>query len=249
MDTSIIYSTVKELAEQAGVTQRKVRDHVNDGLLDSTLGLKTGMKYTHRNKEVGLTVRQNKCNRLLFTPDQVEAYVDLMKNSPEGDGRAHPKPRVVRKGSRHEKGYSCNLAGKFCGVSGATIRSAVKAGFIKSLNVNPIKIREEELRAYKAALKDRMSLMDASKILLITLPGVRSMAESGRLEQVFKHMVNVYVSRKAVNKMAEKYQETHRAGNPRIRAKRENILREAYRTADQPVKAGLIKFAGELNDH
>lgn len=210
MDTSIIYLTLAELAEKAGVTQRQVREHVKEGLLDSTLGEKTGMRYKNHG-DTGLVVKQNSCQRLLFTPDQAEAYSDLMRTTPPEDKRKHPEPRQLRKGHKYEEGYNCSLAGRYCGVSDVTIRSAVKAGFLQTIKTNPIKIDEGDLKKYKKALDDRMSLKDASRILQVTCSGIRSMVESGRLERVFKHMGIVYVSRKAVSKMAEEYARTHRA--------------------------------------
>jgi len=214
MDTSIIYLTVKELAKEAGVPQAQVRQHVQEGLLDSTVGQNTGRYYRaydayDNSEQTEVAVSQATCRAYLFTPDQVEAYVDLMKDFVPEDGRKnaeHPK----HEGSKANKGLSCELAAKVCGVSGTTIRMAVKAGAIKTLNKMPIRISMYIAKKYAKELEDRIALGEASMLLNMTTSGVRSLISAGRLTRTFPYMGQIYLSRKEVNAAAQRYTETHR---------------------------------------
>jgi len=220
MDDSIIYLTVKELAEEAGVTPAQVRKHVKEGLLDSTIGQNTGMYYKNNPQYGGVVVTQGKCRAQLFRPDQVEAYVDLMKDFIPEDGRKgaeHPR----RSGTEANKGLSCELASKMCGISGATMRTAVKVGAIKVLNKMPIRISKHVVEKYAADMEDRVTLKEAAEIMGMTVSSIRSLVESGHLERVFCYMSYVYLSGKQVNAAAEKYKKTHvptpRGAYPQLR--------------------------------
>lgn len=210
MDTSVIYLTVEELAKAAGVTPRQVRVHVKEGLLDNTVGQETGMQFSKREEEMYTRVRRKTCTKLLFTPDQVEAYVDLMKDYRSEDNRKNNKGGHTTRAKKGTPGYSCELVAKFCGTATSTIRTAVKAGHLKTLKGSPIRISKYTMEKYKVALDDRMLLPEAAGLLKVTVSAVRSMIHSGRIKQVFAHLGNTYVSGEAIIEMAKQYEETHR---------------------------------------
>lgn len=196
VDTSVMYTTVKELAALAGVSHVKVREDVESGLLDSVRGQGTGFCIQGGYQQDTVSVVPKVCKTTLFHPDEVEAYVSLMKE----EALKPAKPLI----SDNDKGLGCSKWPAITGLTDHVIRAHIKYGCIKPANERPLTVTRYELLKFKQVYEDAISRTSASDILGIDIANVINFMESELLPSYFAGSVSPkhpMTSRKAVNRL------------------------------------------------